>query len=170
MRIMRIVLGHLTVLMISGCLSAQSEWVVATIQTDRAASMRLAPDGPVKADRDRTLAYWNALNKIVTKDPRPEVGDFGEGAWWADRIEKLPVVGVDRELVEVSLVLAREMRNVSSLGRCVAEERPLSGWARSRTVKQEVLETARLAAATNLRLNALRPVLSLRYGIEFPAR
>jgi hypothetical protein len=154
--------------LLAGCAASRyGEVVVSAVQGSRLEKVSLPRDPANPPSRDATLAYWKGLKGFHSSDNTDQIRrDFAD---YADRLRKLPVIGVDPELVEKVLVAAREMKNVADISKFMAEECSPFFTPAPEAVKEEFLHSASLLTQAIEAVNALRPVLSQRYGVEFPA-
>ena len=117
-----------------------------------------SPAAP-KADREKTLAYWISMKRIVERtgpsaEP-PAVSSLGRQK--AQEIRALPTAGVDTELVERTQAAALHLDHFSAL------------IASNPTTPNPSLEaTSRQMMDANARLAAMRTTLAARYKSTFP--
>jgi hypothetical protein len=154
--------------LLSGCAAPRyGEVVVSAVQGSRAEKISLPRDPENPPSRDATLTYWKGLKGLNCGD---DVGQIRRGfAEYVERVRKLPVVGVDPELVEKVLILTREMKNLADISKFASEECSPLFAPTPEAVKEEFLHTASLLFQAAEAVRALRPVLSQRYNVEFPA-
>lgn len=142
---------------------------VATVQGSRSQPVQMPQYPASPATCEATLAYWNGL-KIASLRGADEPDEIRRRLRKsAEILRKLPVVGVDPELVEKVLVLAREMENTARLSQYMHDECWPPLIPVPEPVTKELLNTGSLLTQASDAVAAMRPVLSQQYGVEFPA-
>jgi hypothetical protein len=154
-------------LALSGCVtSPYGEMVIATAQRGRQEVIAVPRDPACPPTREATLAYWKGLKGSASPSPADMEQLIKTMRQNAEMVRKLPVVGVDPELVEKVQVLIREMKNVAEISQLAHDEYLFSP---PEAVRKEFVTSGAMATQACNAVNAMRPVLSQRYGVEFPA-
>jgi hypothetical protein len=149
-----------------GTTSPYGEMVISAAQRSRQEAIVLPRDPNCPPTCAATLAYWKGLKGGMptgeddTEQIRKKFRDYKE------RVRNLPVVGVDPELVEKVLVLVRELKNLTEISQLAHDEYLFSA---PEAIRKEFVTTGAMATQACNAVNAMRPVLSQRYGVEFPA-
>ncbi len=160
-------LALIACLALAGCAAPRNqELYVAAVQRSRADPIHMPRDPATPPTREATLAYWTGRFKAGSLTGAEDADEIGRRLGQsAAALRKLPVLGVDPELVEKTLVVAREMQNTARLSQFIHDE----CWLVPDVVVKELLNTGSLLTQADDAVNAMRPVLSQRYGVEFPA-
>jgi hypothetical protein len=166
-----LVRGCAVCLVLAGCtISPKEDLGVTAVQANRAENGNLTRDLVSTTNPQPTLSYWKGLTpflKVATGDElRREVPKCSQHA---DAICKLPVMGVDPELVEKALALARELKNAADIGLYLTEDGSAFLRPPSESARREFDQTFQLTVEAGDAVKAMRPVLSQRYQVEFPA-
>lgn len=156
-------------LAVAGCAACRTgEVYVSAVQLSRSDPVRLPRDPARPPNRDATLAYWKGLKAETVKAGDTDLNRERLGKS-AERLDKLPVLEVDPDLVERGIVLAREMRNMAGLVQYLRDECLPPLVPVPEPVMRELMNTGACLAHACEAVNAMRPALSQRYGVEFPA-
>ena len=107
-------------LSLAGCATSRyGDMLVSAASSSRSEPVRLPRDPARPPTGEATLAYWTGLKAASVKGTgdTEEIRDKFRRS--ARELQKLPVIGVDPELVEKVLVLAREEQNLARLSQFV---------------------------------------------------
>lgn len=124
---------------------------------DLAASQADKAAGRTGVTASATVTYWLGLKAAL----KPQPIDPSEVA---QQIDRLPMLGVDPELIQQGQLLVERMRAAGTAIRSLsgfAWLLPLPGTARAERLARDAVEQCRV-------IERLRPGLTARYGAEFP--